>query len=80
MFDWNHDGDIGPDDTFMDYMIYQEVMGESKQEQEQEKKKEGCYIATCVYGSYDCPEVLILRQFRDERLKQNAAGRQFTQD
>ena len=24
----------------------------------------GCYIATCVYGSYDCPEVWTLRRFR----------------
>jgi len=32
---------------------------------------EYCYIATSVYGSYDCPEVLILRQFRDQKLKKN---------
>lgn len=25
----------------------------------------GCYIATAVYGSYDCPEVWTLRRFRD---------------
>ncbi|MDR0918559.1 MAG: hypothetical protein LBM93_04840 [Oscillospiraceae bacterium] len=24
-----------------------------------------CYIATAVYGSYDCPEVWTLRRFRD---------------
>lgn len=28
------------------------------------KEKAGCYIATCVYGSYDCPQVWILRRFR----------------
>lgn len=28
----------------------------------------GCYIATCVYGSYDCPQVWILRRFRDDIL------------
>ena len=38
---------------------------------------EGCYIATCVYGSYDCPEVLVLRKFRDTRLKTNLPGRMF---
>ncbi len=25
----------------------------------------GCYIATAVYGSYDCPQVWVLRRFRD---------------
>lgn len=41
------------------------------------KKKEGCYIATAVYGSYDAPEVRTLRRFRDETLKKSAAGRLF---
>ena len=40
-------------------------------------KKEGCYIATCVYGSYDCPEVLVLRRFRDSTLKASVLGRAF---
>lgn len=39
--------------------------------------KAGCYIATAVYGSYDCPEVWTLRRFRDDRLLQTAAGRLF---
>lgn len=43
----------------------------------QEPKKEGCYIATCVYGSYDSPEVLTLRKFRDAKLKVSAPGRAF---
>ena len=37
----------------------------------------GCYVATCVYGSYDCPEVWTLRRFRDDRLAKRAAGRAF---
>ncbi|MGL5436495.1 MAG: CFI-box-CTERM domain-containing protein [Lachnospiraceae bacterium] len=28
----------------------------------------GCYIATCVYGSYNCPPVWTLRRFRDDIL------------
>lgn len=40
-------------------------------------KKEGCYIATAVYGSYDAPEVMVLRSFRDNTLKQSAIGRWF---
>ena len=37
----------------------------------------GCYIATCVYGSYDCPEVWTLRRFRDYKLAESFAGRLF---
>jgi len=37
----------------------------------------GCYIATCVYGSYDCPEVWTLRRFRDYRLMETVPGRAF---
>ncbi len=40
-------------------------------------KKEGCYIATCVYGSYDCPEVWTLRRFRDNSLAHTVAGKGF---
>lgn len=37
----------------------------------------GCYIATCVYGSYDCPEVWTLRRFRDNTLAETWYGRVF---
>jgi predicted RNA-binding Zn-ribbon protein involved in translation (DUF1610 family) len=37
----------------------------------------GCYVATCVYGSYDCPEVLTLRRFRDDVLSSSFIGRCF---
>ncbi|NDO91469.1 CFI-box-CTERM domain-containing protein [Cellulosimicrobium composti] len=40
-------------------------------------KKSGCYIATAVYGSYDAPQVRVLRRFRDERLAATAPGRAF---
>ncbi len=40
-------------------------------------KKEGCYIATCVYGSYDCPQVWTLRRYRDEILSSSFPGRVF---
>ena len=29
------------------------------------KKNQGCYVATAVYGSYDCPQVWTLRRYRD---------------
>ena len=37
----------------------------------------GCYIATCVYRSYDCPEVWALRRYRDNILAKNWYGRVF---
>jgi len=37
----------------------------------------GCYIATAVYGSYDCPEVWTLRRFRDQVLSNRRSGRAF---
>ncbi len=33
---------------------------------------ESCYIATCVYGSWDCPEGMALRSFRDKTLGRSA--------
>lgn len=37
----------------------------------------GCYVATAVYGSYDCPEVWTLRRFRDNTLAKTWYGRSF---
>lgn len=39
--------------------------------------KGGCYIATCVYGAYNCPEVWTLRRFRDYKLKTTWYGNLF---
>lgn len=39
--------------------------------------KAGCYIATCVYQSYDCPEVWCLRRYRDQYLAKRKTGRAF---
>ncbi len=41
------------------------------------KKNGGCYIATCVYGSYDCPQVWVLRRYRDDTLGATWYGRAF---
>ena len=40
-------------------------------------KAGGCYVATAVYGSYDCPEVWTLRRFRDNTLAETWYGRAF---
>lgn len=37
----------------------------------------GCYVATAVYGSYDCPQVWTLRRFRDNTLAKSMYGRAF---
>jgi hypothetical protein len=37
----------------------------------------GCYIATMVYGDYNHPQVMVLRDFRDEVLLHSLAGKIF---
>jgi len=40
------------------------------------KANEGaCFIATACYGEPDCPEVTVLRAYRDERLAKSPLGR-----
>ena len=39
--------------------------------------QKSCYIATYVYGSYDSPEVCILRRYRDNTLSESSMGRFF---
>lgn len=39
--------------------------------------KGGCYVATAVYGSYDCPQVWTLRRYRDNELAETWCGRAF---
>lgn len=40
-------------------------------------KSGGCYVATSVYGSYDCTEVWTLRRYRDYTLAETWYGRMF---
>ena len=37
----------------------------------------GCYVATAVYGSYNCPQVWTLRRYRDNKLAKTWYGRAF---
>lgn len=39
--------------------------------------KGGCYVATSVYGSYDCPQVWTLRRYRDKYLASTWHGKIF---
>lgn len=43
----------------------------------QVSRYEGCYVATAVYGSYDCPQVWTLRRYRDYTLAKTWYGRAF---
>lgn len=47
-----------------------DALGEQSSE-----KKGGCFIATACYGDYDAPEVLVLRNFRDNYLLKTMIGR-----
>ncbi|MCC8191552.1 MAG: DUF2726 domain-containing protein [Ruminococcus sp.] len=49
----------------------------SKMRTNGKRRKQGCYIATSIYGSYDCPSVWVLRRFRDFRLAKSIFGRLF---
>lgn len=55
-----------------EYKTKREIGKENK-----ENKQGGCYVATCVYGSYDCPQVWTLRRFRDDTLGSTWYGRAF---
>lgn len=46
---------------------------------QQPQKSGGCFIATAIYGSYNSPEVLLLREFRDSYLVTNSIGKKFVQ-
>jgi DNA polymerase-3 subunit epsilon len=41
------------------------------------KTKEACFVATMAYGNYNHPKVIILRRYRDNRLRKSALGRLF---
>lgn len=63
----NYIRNLLPDDRLDDFKI----------ERPQSNLGGGCYIATCVYGSYDCPQVWTLRRFRDYILDETWYGRLF---
>ncbi len=63
-------------DIDTDNPLYQEFM-ENSEPIETNSTSGGCYVATCVYGSYDCPQVWTLRRFRDNTLAATWYGRAF---
>ncbi|HOE39384.1 MAG TPA: hypothetical protein PLY69_07370 [Bacteroidales bacterium] len=53
------------------------VRPEIVEQPEEIESKEGCFIATACYGSYEAPSVLVLRNYRDQFLSKNKIGRLF---
>ncbi len=51
------------------------VKGNSHKNTKRRKRRNGCYVATAVYGSYDCSEVWVLRRFRDGFLAKSWYGK-----
>ena len=51
--------------------------GKAAGDMEKGKAAGGCYVATAVYGSYDCPQVWTLRRYRDYTLAETWYGRAF---
>ena len=51
--------------------------GPSIKDMSQPSSNSGCYIATMVYGDYEHPQVLVLREFRDNFLAKFLLGRLF---
>lgn len=60
--------EIHPDLAYLDELIT---------ENSEKKATGGCYVATAVYGSYDCPQVWTLRRYRDYTLAETWYGRAF---
>ncbi|NMA48897.1 MAG: ankyrin repeat domain-containing protein [Tissierellia bacterium] len=79
--DWNNKTLINKDNIKVESVnSYNEQNKEMKNDFENKlgtnKNDNGaCYIATAVYGDYDCSEVIVLRRFRDEYLLTNLIGK-----
>ena len=80
---WVLDGKI--EDTISYYEKVVEIAGidssngmdAAKTLERLKSQKSGCFIATAVYESYDAPEVIILRKFRDDILNLSKYGQLF---
>ena len=72
----NNDYDITVNVYFATVEKIEFIEGNEPFDPEKAKAK-GCYVATCVYGSYDCPQVWTLRRYRDNTLGATWYGRLF---
>ena len=71
---WRKNCIPGHDDFLDDYIAYKICC-----EDDDDDSSDGCYIATAVYGTYDCPELWVLRRFRDYGLRKSIIGTAFVQ-
>ena len=69
---WRKNRMPGHDDFLDDYIAYKICC-----EDNDDDSSDGCYIASAVYGTYDCPELWVLRRFRDYGLRKSKIGRAF---
>ena len=63
--------------NIMEYVAKVQKYDSSYQAPEVNTSAGGCYVATAVYGSYDCPQVWTLRRYRDYTLAETWYGRAF---
>lgn len=70
LFELNQIKQAHPEITYLDELILENS-------ERQEQTTGGCYVATAVYGSYDCPQVWTLRRYRDYSLAKTWYGRAF---
>jgi hypothetical protein len=54
--------------------VASELAALAPQGQTSKTRRAGCYVATAVYGSYDCAPVWTLRRYRDQRLLRSRRG------
>ncbi len=66
-----------PDDVKPYYYREMQMSQKNITDPPPEPEKKGCYVATAVYGSYDCPEVWVLRRYRDYSLDKSFFGKLF---
>ena len=59
------------------YKQYLAQFPNGRHKAEAEQKANACYIATMVYGDYNHPQVIVLRDFRDNTLQNSSLGRAF---
>lgn len=59
------------------YALLLMFYGQVKSKLKNNKSEGACYVATAVYGSYDCPQVWTLRRYRDYTLAETWYGRAF---